>query len=149
MTARLALLLVCSLVGASPGLAADPPSAADLEAELVCPTCKTTLDQSNAPVALRMKQFIRERIAAGDSEEQIKDALVAQFGDGVLADPAKSGLGLLAWLLPLTMLVVGAVGVGVLVRSWSGNRGRAAEHEQPLDADLEHRLDEELARFDD
>ena len=148
MTGRLAAVLIaCALVATSAALAADPPSAADLEAELVCPTCKTTLDQSNAPIAQRMKQVIRERIAAGDTEQQIKDALVAQFGETVLANPSTSGFGLLAWLLPLGVVVVGAIGVGLLVRNWSGRRGRTGE-EEPLDAELERKLDEELARFD-
>ncbi len=44
--------------------------------ELVCPVCETTLDQSNAPIAERMKAFIRTRIAAGDCEQEIKAALV-------------------------------------------------------------------------
>ncbi|HEU4971487.1 MAG TPA: cytochrome c-type biogenesis protein CcmH, partial [Gaiellaceae bacterium] len=98
---------------------AAPPNAADLEAEIVCPVCETTLDQSNAPIAEKMKTFIRVRIAAGDSEQEIKDALVAEFGEGVLAQPPGGGFGLLAWLLPLTALVVGAVVVALLVRTWS------------------------------
>jgi cytochrome c-type biogenesis protein CcmH len=127
--------------------AADAPRAADLEAELVCPVCDTTLDQSNAPVAERMKLFIRQRIAAGDSEDEIKDALVADFGPGVLARPRDSGFGLLAWLLPLALLAGGAVVVAVLVRGWS--RGRpAAAGDPPLDPELERRVDEELARLE-
>jgi cytochrome c-type biogenesis protein CcmH len=129
--------------------AADPPSAADLEAELVCPVCETTLDQSNAPVAERMKAFSRERIAAGDSEQEIKDALVAQFGTGVLATPGKSGFGLLAWLIPLALLVAGAVVLALLVRGWTRRRAPApVESEGSLDPALERRLDDELARFD-
>ena len=80
----LAAVLGAVLAGAA---SAAPPNAADLEAELVCPVCETTLDQSNAPVAVRMKTFIRVRIAAGDSEQEIKDALVAEFGPEVLAEP--------------------------------------------------------------
>jgi cytochrome c-type biogenesis protein CcmH len=145
---RLALLLALGgLVVASMGVAATPPRAADLEAELVCPVCETTLDQSNAPIAEKMKAFIRVRIAAGDSEEQIKDALVAQFGTGVLAEPPGGGFGLLAWLLPLGALLVGAVVVGFLVRSWSRRRGPPPTA-APLDPDLERRVDEELARFE-
>ena len=125
---------------------AGPPNAADLEAELVCPVCETTLDQSNAPVAERMKAFIRARIAAGDSEEQIKDALVAEFGPGVLARPPEGGFGLLAWLLPLAAVFVGAVVVAALVRTWS--RKRASPDDEALDPALERRVDEELARFD-
>ena len=81
--------------------AAAPPNAADLEAELVCPVCETTLDQSNAPVAERMKAYIRERIAAGDSEDEIKDALVAEFGPGVIATPPEGGFGPLKALSPM------------------------------------------------
>ena len=123
MSARLAAVVVCALACRRTGGRGRPARAADLEAELVCPVCETTLDQSNAPVAERMKLFIRERIAAGDSEQEIKDALVAEFGEGVLATPAKRGFGLLAWFLPLAALAVGAIALAVLVRGWSRRRG--------------------------
>jgi cytochrome c-type biogenesis protein CcmH/NrfF len=125
-----------------------PPNAADLEAEIVCPVCETTLDQSNAPIAEKMKTFIRARIAAGDSEQEIKDALVAEFGEGVLAQPPGGGFGLLAWLLPLAALVGGAVAVALLVRTWSRRRAAEADETAPLDPELERLVDEELARFD-
>lgn len=141
------LALVSALVVVSSGWGAEPPNAADLEAELVCPVCETTLDQSDAPVAQRMKIFIRERIAGGDTEREIKDALVAEFGSGVLATPPKSGFGLLAWLLPLGALVAGALTVGLLVYGWSRRRV-PPEAELPLDPELERRVDEELARFE-
>jgi cytochrome c-type biogenesis protein CcmH len=126
--------------------AAAPPRAADLEAKLVCPTCKTTLDQSDSPVAKRMKAYIRSRIAAGDGEQEIKDALVAQFGPGVLARPPSGGFGLLAWLLPLAALIGGALVVAVLVRSWS--RRPPPPGSPSLDPELERRVDDELARFE-
>jgi cytochrome c-type biogenesis protein CcmH len=145
---RLLAAAACALLcGAGAAAAADPPRAADLEAELVCPVCETTLDQSNAPVAENMKLFIRQRIAAGDTEDEIKDALVDQFGQGVLARPPEGGFGLLAWLLPLAVLAAGAIAAAVLVRSWS--RGRpATPAEPPLDPELERRVDEELARYE-
>jgi cytochrome c-type biogenesis protein CcmH/NrfF len=140
------VLAALVLAGAA---AAAPPNAADLESEIVCPVCETTLDQSNAPIALRMKAFIRARIAAGDSKQEIEDALVAQFGEGVLAKPPDGGFGALAWVLPLAALLVGAIVVGMLVRTWSRRR----EPEQvadgaALDPRLERLVDEELARFD-
>jgi cytochrome c-type biogenesis protein CcmH len=104
------------------------PTQAELEGELVCPTCKTTLDQSNAPVALRMKRFIAVRIAAGDSKSEIKDQLVAQFGRGVLAAPEKEGFDLLAWVVPLAGLAVGAVVISLLLWRWT----RRVDEELPL-----------------
>lgn len=150
MKRALLLVLVGALVSGAGAVTADAqtPNAADLEAELVCPVCESTLDQSNAPVALRMKAFIRERIAAGDTEQEIKDALVAEFGARVLAQPPGGGFGLLAWLLPLSAVVVGGVLMAVLVRSWSRRRTVAPDEDPGLDPLLERRVDEELARFD-
>jgi cytochrome c-type biogenesis protein CcmH len=121
--------LALALVAASPALASEQrPTQAELEGELVCPTCHTTLDQSNAPVALRMKTFIRERIAAGDSKSEIKEELVAQFGKGVLAAPEREGFDLLAWILPIAALLVAAGAVTALLWRWT----RRADEELPL-----------------
>ena len=148
MTRLTVVVLLATLLLAGTAAAA-PPNAADLEAELVCPVCETTLDQSNAPIAEQMKAFIRARIAVGDSEQEIKDALVSQFGPNVLAKPPAGGFGLLAWLLPLTAVVAGAIVVGFLIRSWSRRRGPPpAGADDHLDPQLERLVDEELARFD-
>jgi cytochrome c-type biogenesis protein CcmH len=147
---RRILLAALVVAGATstPAVAQDPPNAADLEAELVCPVCETTLDQSDAPAAQRMKLFIRERIAAGDSEEEIKDALVADYGDGVLASPPGNWFGALAWLVPLGVVLGAAIVIALLVRSWSRRRAEAASDEPPLDPELDSRVDDELARFE-
>jgi cytochrome c-type biogenesis protein CcmH len=142
------LVPVLGLLVLAGSSSAAPPKAADLESELVCPVCETTLDQSNAPIAQRMKAFIRARIAAGDSEDEIKGALVAQFGTEVLAKPPGGGFGLLAWILPLGALVVGAVAVAVLIRMWSRRRPPPEPEEERLDPQLERLVDDELARFD-
>ena len=147
MRRALALAAVLGAVLAGAATAA-PPNAADLEAELVCPVCETTLDQSNAPVAERMKTFIRVQIAAGDSEQEIKDALVVEFGPGVLAEPPDGGFGLLAWLLPLGALLGGAVAVALIVRAWSRRAAPTELMDERLDPELELLVDEELERFD-
>jgi cytochrome c-type biogenesis protein CcmH/NrfF len=149
------VLVVALLVAACGGGDDESPTLAELEKKFICPTCQTTLELSNAPVADRMRDFIRERIAAGDSESEISDALVAQFGEGVLAAPPKEGFNLLAWVLPLAG---GAVAIGTLavaLRRWSRTRpdpgaaaAPSANGRPPLDPELERRLDEELARFD-
>ena len=146
----IAVALAVLALAASATASEERPTAAELESELVCPVCESTLDTSNAPVALRMKAFIRERIAAGDSKSEIKAALVDQFGSSVLAVPPKRGFGLIAWLLPLAGLALGVIVVGLLAWHWS--RGRRddgpPEAEPPLDPALERRLDDELARFE-
>jgi cytochrome c-type biogenesis protein CcmH len=126
---RLVVLAVLALALAPAASANEAhPTQGELERELVCPTCKTTLDQSNAPVALRMKRFIAARIAAGDSKSEIKDQLVAQFGRGVLAAPEKKGFDLVAWVVPLVGLGVGAVVLALLLWRWT----RRVDEELPL-----------------
>ena len=148
---RLAALALAALVLAAPAAASEQrPTAAELESELVCPVCESTLDTSNAPVALRMKAFIRARIAAGDTKSEIKAALVDQFGESVLAVPPRRGFELVAWLLPLAGLAIGVVVVAALAWHWSRGRGgdEPADADEPLDPALERRLDDELARFE-
>ena len=148
MIRALAALALAALALAGPASAA-PPKQSDLEAEIVCPTCKVTLDQSNSPIATRMKAYIRARIAAGDSAAEIKQQLVAQFGPAVLAEPPKHGFDLLAWALPLAVLAAGAVAVGLLAWTWSRRRQPAEESGgEPLDPELEQRVDEALERFE-
>ena len=150
----LALIFVLALVAAGSAAASEQhPTLAELEDELVCPTCKTTLAMSNAPVAERMRAFIRGRIAAGDTKSEIKDKLVAQFGESVLAAPPARGFNLLAWLLPISGALAAVVAVAFLVRRWSRSRADApadpsADGRRPLDPDIERRVDEELARFE-
>ena len=147
-----ALALIALVLAAPAGASEQRPTAAELESELVCPVCETTLDTSNAPVALRMKAFIRERIAAGDTKSEIKASLVDQFGPAVLAEPPRKGFELIAWVLPLAGLVLGVVVVGLLAWRWSHTRGAEEESStdaaEPLDPALERRLDDELARFE-
>lgn len=129
---RLALVALVALAALAVAPVArateERPTQAELESELICPTCRTTLDQSNAPVAQRMKAFIRERIAAGDTKSEIKEQLVAQFGKGVLAAPEKEGFDLLAWILPIAGLAAGAAVLSFLLWRWT----RRPEDELPL-----------------
>jgi cytochrome c-type biogenesis protein CcmH len=143
--------LVVVLLVASGAQAGGRPNVADLEAELVCPTCKTTLDQSDAPIARRMKAIIRARIASGSSADEIKAELVDQFGPAVLAEPPKHGFDLLAWLLPLVGIAVGAVGLGALALTWSRRAPDpgAAPIDSVIDPELEQRIDRELERVDE
>jgi cytochrome c-type biogenesis protein CcmH len=143
------LLAACVLALACAGSAAaseEHPTAAELESELVCPVCDSTLDTSNAEIARRMKARIRERIAAGATKSEIKDEFVAEFGERVLADPPRRGFHLLAWVLPLVGGALAVVAVAAVARQW--RRAGAAEAGVPLDEATERRLDDELDRFE-
>jgi cytochrome c-type biogenesis protein CcmH len=154
---RLAVVAALALAVAAPAAASEErPTQAEVESEVMCPECSTTLDHSRSPIAQRMKAVIARRIAAGDSKSEIEARLVGDFGPAVLAAPPKEGFNLLAWLLPLAGLVAGAVAAALLAWRWSRSRGgdgdagdvAATNGRPPIDAELERRLDRELARFD-
>jgi len=152
-------VLALTLGVATPSLASEAqPTLAELENEVYCPTCKSLLALSNAPIAQRMRQFISREIAAGATKSEIKDALVDQFGEAVLAAPPKEGFNLLAWVLPFVGIVFAGGVIAFLVVRWTragrgggpGPPGDPAANGRPetLDPELERRLDEELARYD-
>jgi cytochrome c-type biogenesis protein CcmH len=147
---RVLLVAVAAFVLAATPVAASErhPTQGELEGEIICPTCHTTLDQSDSPIAQRMKAFIVRRIAAGDKRSQIEDKLIATFGPSVVARPATHGFDLLAWLLPIVALLGAAAVVGVAAWRWSRARRPPGGAAQPLDPDVERRIDEELARFE-
>jgi cytochrome c-type biogenesis protein CcmH len=147
---RALAVVAAALVLAGPAAAActhPKTSLTYLEGQVMCPTCHTTLDQSDAPAAQRIKQRIQVLIAQCKTEAQIKDDLVANFGAGILAAPPRKGFDLLAWWLPIGGILLGAVLLAVGVRRWT--RVRAAEDESaPLDPELDAKVDELLARYE-
>ena len=145
----LLVALAALLLAAAPALASERhPTQGEMEGEIICPTCHTTLDQSDSPTAQRMKAFIARRIAAGDTRTQIENGLIATFGESVVARPSTHGFDLLAWLLPLAGILAGAVVLGVAAWGWTRRRPPPSAGGPPLDPDLERRVDEELARFE-
>ncbi len=140
MTRRI-LAAICAvmvaLIAVSPAIAAVDTKA--LERELRCITCNTPLDISNAPSALDMKEYIREKAEAGWTAEQIKDSLVAQFGR------AKEGFDLVAWLVPSIAVALGLAAIPVLTRVWARRGGnRPAPAGADATADERARLQREL-----
>jgi len=146
---HVALGAAVALLVAAPAAASEQrPTAAELESELVCPVCETTLDSSDAPIARLMKARIRERIAAGDTKSEIEAFFVDQYGAGVLAVPPRKGFDWIAWLLPLAGLGAGVVVVGVLAWRWSRRGDDDAGEPEALDPVLEQRLDDALDGFE-
>ncbi len=140
--ALLAVALSC-LALAAPAL---PLSVVEVAREVRCPTCNTPLDVSDSPAAQRMKVFIAERITEGDDKQEIIDALVVEFGRGVLTTPPKEGFDLVAWIVPLALVVAGLAAIPFVTRGWARRRGdRPPPEIRPEDA---ARLEEELRRRD-
>lgn len=146
------VVLVVAAALAPAATAARACTEGALEDQIMCPTCKgQTLAESTAPSAERIRLQIGVWSRAGLSCDTIKDRLERQFGPGILASPDTHGFGLLAWLLPLVGLGLGAIVIGVLAWRWSRGRGDAAPEATaapPLEPELERRLDDELARFE-
>jgi cytochrome c-type biogenesis protein CcmH len=153
---RLLVVTLVALALAASALASEQhPTLSELEGQLMCPICAgETLAQSDEPAALRIKAYIQERIAAGDTRSEIKRKLVEQWGTRILAAPPRHGFDLLAWVLPLAGLIVGGAIIGLLAWRWTRVREpepapqRWSLNGHPLDPEEERRLDEELARFD-
>jgi len=135
---RFLALAVALLFAVAPARASLP----DIEDEVMCIECGTVLAVSNSPVAQQEREFIREQIAAGKDKQQIKAALVEQYGDDVIADPKTPWL----WVVPVVAALLAAIGVVVALRTW---RGRTPPTEPPLPPELSpedaRRLDAELS----
>jgi len=150
---RALAVVAAALALAAPAAAAcpHPASQSHLETLLVCLECHTTLDESNSPFANEMKADVARRIAECQTQQQILDAMVAQFGTAVLSTPQTHGFDLLAWLLPLGGVALGAASIGGGAWHWSRKRGPDGRPavETALNADDERLVDDALARFDD
>ena len=153
MILRLAAVAAAALLCAGPAAAActhPKTSVSYLEGQIMCPTCHTTLDQSDSQAAARIKVFIEQHVARCETADQIRAALVANYGARILAAPTHKGFDLLAWWLPLGGVIGGAAVLAFGVWRWSRTRdgdGPGAP-DAPLDAADEQRLDELLARLD-
>lgn len=114
--------------------AADPEAEArlmTLSSELRCLVCQNqTIADSNAELAVDLRNEIREKIQAGESDAEIKDFMVARYGDFVLYRPPVQATTLLLWVGPFLLL---ALGGGILVFNLKQRRQRAAEPELSRD----------------
>jgi cytochrome c-type biogenesis protein CcmH/NrfF len=147
---RFGAVVALALAFAGPAAAAcahPRTSLSYLEGQVMCPTCHTTLDQSDSSAARRIEAFIQTRIDQCATADQIKSELVANFGTGILAAPPHKGFDLLAWWLPLGGLAAGALLLGFGVWRWSRAR-TPDDRPPPVDDETERRLDELLARLD-
>ncbi len=116
-----------------------------LHKQLRCLVCQNqSIAESNADLARDLRQLVRERIAAGDSDDAVFAFLVARYGDWVLLKPPFNAATSFLWLGPVALLVLGAIGVVV----WYRRLGARPLSVAPLSADEQARL-ETLIEEDD
>lgn len=150
----LALALLGVLAGGAPvAVAAQPKTTLPaMEQQVMCVVCRTPLAVANGPQADAQRREIRRLIAQGKSEQQIKDALVAQYGERVLALPTDDGFNLAVYLVPVGIVALGLGLLAIALPRWRREtRARAAAPAAAVPAQSSEdlrRLEEELARRD-
>ena len=134
---RLGAVLL-ALVVATAGFAVEPDEILDdaalesraraLSKELRCVVCQNQdIDSSNAGVARDLRLLVRERLLAGDSDEEVLDFIVARYGNYVLFSPPVKPSTYLLWYGPIALLLFGALASGVAIR-----RGQRRATPEPL-----------------
>ncbi len=130
----------------------------DVAGDLMSPACPgRTLLNCTSSQAEQWRELIRQKLAKGESKEQILQYFVDVSGEAILAAPPKKGFALMAWLVPLFVVVNGAVLIIALTRRWTQRRAADAHsivsHEAtappalPSSDPYLHRLHRELEEF--
>ena len=118
--------------------------------QLQCPVCEgQSVADSSSGLAADMRAVIRDKLAAGESDQQILDWFVARYGDGILSEPPKRGIALGVWIGPTAVLTVGGLLLIFLLRTWRRAPARPmaiAASTDPEVADEFRRFREELSR---
>jgi cytochrome c-type biogenesis protein CcmH len=154
------LLVLLALVASAATLATvaargNPPASRaqqvqQIAAGLHCPICKDlSVADSPAPLAQQMRFQIAQKLAAGESADQIRASFVAAYGDSVLMSPPRHGLAGAAYYLPLLVLGAGVIAAVALLRRWrrSATPPSAEPGPPPLPEPQRRALAEAVARL--
>lgn len=147
----LMIALSPTLPGAQADAIAPRTTLLAIEHQVMCVTCKIPLTVAESPQADRERVFIRGLIAEGQTEAQIKDSLVAQYGPSVLDLPSTKGFDLAVYLVPIAVVLALLGLLAFLLPSWRSHalaRRGAPEDVPELSPADATRLDADLARFD-
>lgn len=140
----LAWLLMLLLAGSVLANAVDEDEVRAIAAQLRCPVCQNlSVADSPSEMANQMRQLIRERLAAGESSEQVVAYFTAKYGEWILLSPRPRGFNLLVWTLPFAGLLAGLVGIFLVARRWSR---RPAPGVEAVDPAYRERIRAELER---
>ena len=119
----------------------------------MCVECGTALNISGSQVAEDERDYIRELIAQGKTKQEIKDALVAEYGRGVLATPDEGGFGLAAYVVPPLLALLALAALLFTAKRWrraprAAGSAAAADAGRPLDQEDAERLDKDMAGYE-
>jgi cytochrome c-type biogenesis protein CcmH len=152
MSRLVALLVALGAAGWSPAVSAAPVSedaVREIGAQLRCVVCQSlSVADSPSETAHQMREIIRERLAAGETPEQVKAYFVEKYGLWILLAPPRQGWSLLVWVMPFAGLLGGLAVVGLLVRRWSQRPRGAVAATRPVDDAMKQRISRELADLD-
>jgi cytochrome c-type biogenesis protein CcmH len=135
-----------ALLAAAPAIA-DQALMPDIEDEVMCPVCGTTLELANGPQADRERALIRRLDEQGLNKEQIKDQLVAEYGEDVLATPDSEGFDLAAWVVPGLGIALAAGAIGLAIARLGRRRDRGGES-SALEPEQDARIDRDMKSYD-
>ncbi len=149
------LLVAIALLASAPAFAVEPDEmladpalearAREISRDLRCLVCQNqSINDSDAALARDLRLLVRERLLAGDSDEQVIDYVSARYGDFVLLDPPVKPKTWLLWFGPALLLLIASFGVLRYLR-----RRQNAGAPVPLDATERRRLDALLREVDD
>jgi cytochrome c-type biogenesis protein CcmH len=149
-------IFVLLLAGLFTGIAvAQEPTPSDDEVnaiakQLYCPVCENTpLDVCPTEACRQWRELIRQQLADGRSETEIKQYFVENYGVRVLAEPPPTGLNWLIYLLPPVMILAGAFILFRALRAWTSSKITAVELEPKKETPQDEyiaRLEEELKK---
>ena len=103
----------------------------DVASQLKCLVCQgESVADSPALLSLQMRGIIRQQLQSGKSEQEVIQYFVSRYGDRILLSPPMQGLTLLAWIIPIALMIGGAMLVFFVLRSWQSHARK-----EPDDAD--------------
>ena len=122
-----ALVIVLVFVAARSQPSRSPAARASrLAHELRCPTCESeSVANSQSPASVAIRADIKRRIAAGETDGEIRAAYVEIYTQYVLLSPDSHGSGLIVWGAPVAALILGGGGLAIALRRW-GRQPRLA-----------------------
>ena len=117
----------------------------DVASQLKCPVCQSeSVANSSASIAQQMRGVIRQQLQEGKSEQEVLQYFASRYGEQILWSPPQRGLSLLAWLVPIGMLLSGAALLFFVLRDWQ-KKGRKAPG--PGEAELAQIDETDLAQY--